>query len=254
MLRDQVHGFMSTDQNRAPLTSDVTWLTPGSAQGQGNAVDAEGDWSVIQDMQSYVRFAHIGHSISNWPEMLRKTFFKLEPGNGYIEIMDFDWQTIRSDASPLRPASPLPHFCAALDYALGRRRTALRPHDRVRQLEFLGFDHIQHRIHRVPFSPGFSTPDMSEFEYDATQHANLKCHVTDMKLLENIGLDLLVDDCGWSEDQARGLIEQCDGFVIDPVNLVKVSLHVWTARRPRRLGPAAATPLHPQVRANGSKM
>ncbi|KAK6434719.1 hypothetical protein LTR95_009091 [Oleoguttula sp. CCFEE 5521] len=179
---------------------------------------------------------------------------KLEPAAGYVEIMDFDWQALQSDAHPMNPATPLPLFCTALDHALGRRGTPLRPHDRRRQLEVLGYDQIQHRIHRVPLSSGFPTHDMSDADYRAAQHANLECHVRDLKLLENVGLELLVDGCGWSENQARGLIGACERFVVEPTNFVTVPLHVWTARRPGQPRPAAATQISPRVRVDGPSL
>ncbi|OQO01988.1 hypothetical protein B0A48_12461 [Cryoendolithus antarcticus] len=203
---------------------DVTFLTHDTDLSPRGPLDIEGDWRRIEDDQSYIRFAHLGHCIADWPSVLEKTFYKLEPEKGYIEIMDFDW-SMRTDAvHQLQPPSPALQFCSALDFAMHRRGTPLRLLDRTRQLESIGYDQIQHRIHRIPLFRGLTYDGMGRDRHDAAMSANLSYIITEFKLLENLSLSAFVEECGMTEQDARALIQQCEAFVCDDTNSTFVNL------------------------------
>ena len=194
---------------------NITWRVPNSPHGPPIDFDDE-HWDLGDALFDYIRLGHLTGSVRDWPELLTKTFHHLTPANGYVEIMDIDWQA-RSANGRVPANSPFAEYWDRLQNASERQGCPFRlPRNMDDILESVGFDNIVHQRHRLPLTAW--SHDTRQFELGKWMRAFLE------DSLEAFGVGLMTEQLHFSAEQVRARVRACVEYAADPRNRVFVTL------------------------------
>ncbi|CAK7218248.1 hypothetical protein SEUCBS140593_003482 [Sporothrix eucalyptigena] len=154
--------------------------------------DVENEWVYDQPF-SFIFSRYMAASISDWPQLVRRTFENLEPG-GWAEFQDFDL-TYHSEDGSLKDDDPLLVWITMMGNAA---RSIGRDPLPGRQLkgwfEDAGFTNIYHRRVKLPLGPWPKDPHLKQI--------GIHNYMQVSQGLEGLSMRLYIHVLKWSHEEA----------------------------------------------------
>lgn len=168
--------------------------------------DVENEWVYDQPF-SYIFCRYMAASISDWPQLIRRTFDNIEPG-GWAEFQDFDLTYYSEDGS-LAPDNPLLTWITTACDAAEQIGRDTRPGSKLQGwFKETGFTNISHRRFKLPIGTWPKDPALKQIGQYNYMQIN--------QGLEGLSMRLFTNVLKWTQEQVVVMLADVRKQLHDP--------------------------------------
>ncbi|KAL1911738.1 hypothetical protein Sste5344_002313 [Sporothrix stenoceras] len=184
--------------------------------------DVENEWVYDQPF-SYIFCRYMAASISDWPQLIRRTFENIEPG-GWAEFQDFDLTYYSEDGS-LAPDNPLLTWITTACDAAEQIGRDTRPGSKLQGwFKETGFTNVTHRRFKLPIGTWPKDPVLKQIGLYNYMQIN--------QGLEGLSMRLFTNVLKWTQEQVMVMLADVRKQLHDPNIHAILDFHVVYGQKP----------------------
>ncbi|KAF4829928.1 Secondary metabolism regulator LAE1 [Colletotrichum siamense] len=186
-------------------------------------------WSWPAAHFDFVHIRNLEGCVSDWPALYTQAFEILQPGVGYIEVKETDFE-VRSQAIPdLDDEHPFKRWAKVMFEAfdkMGKTARQHRDHGIRKNLEAAGFVDIVEKTWPIPIGNWARDPKLKEVGF---------CHLEFLdQSLEGFGTFLLKEIMGWEYAEILVFMSEMRRELKNAKIQPKIDIHLVYARKPEQ--------------------